>query len=207
RPDDSAGRGVPTTIFFDVGGVLLDDFIDDKVVDLARKYDRDPEMMLELRKKHRPPADAGKISDQDFWRNLLHAVGIEAQSDDFQVDSYMHPIEAGLDLARKLKKAGYRIAILSNDSREIFQKKRELYQFDHLFDDVIVSNEHGVIKPFMEIYKIALQRMNVIAPLSVFIDDRQENLQAAAELGMYTILHLSAQQTQLQLIRMGIDVR
>lgn len=195
-----------TTIFFDVGGVLLVDFIDQKVIDLANKYGKDQAELLKLRKNIRTLADAGKISDNDFWRNLLQEVGIEAVEEDYEVDEYMHPLEEGLVLARKLKVSGYKIAILSNDSREIFKMKREQYKFDELFDDVIVSNEHGFIKPHPELYHIALQRMKVQPHQTVFIDDREDNLIAAKELGIHTILYQNASQAELELVKLGIDL-
>ncbi len=192
------------TIFFDVGGVLLVDFIEQKIVDLARKYGADPSVLLALRNKHRPLADAGKISDQEFWSNLLLELGIKATTEDYEIESYMHPIPEGLQLAERLKKSGYRIAILSNDSREMFNAKRKRFALDDLFEKVIVSNELGFIKPDPQIYHMALQQMNAQPQQSVFIDDREENLAPAKELGMKTILHRSARQTEEQLKKLGI---
>ncbi len=193
-----------TTIFFDVGGVLLDDFIDTKVIDLALKYSKEPADLLQLRREIRPLADAGEISDREFWRALLKAEGVEAAEEDFKVDHLMHPIEEGMELVRRLKQNGCKLAILSNDSAEMFAKKKELFGFAALFDDMIVSSEHGCIKPHPEIYHIALRRMQVRPQEAVFIDDRSENLLVAEKLGMRTVLYHDARQAEMDLIKLGI---
>jgi putative hydrolase of the HAD superfamily len=194
------------TIFFDVGGVLLDDFIELKTTDLALKYGKEPAALLLLRKKMRPLADAGKISDSEFWRSLLRESGVEAVEEDCEIDQYMRPIKEGLDLACRLKQNGYRLAILSNDSKEMFQRKRELFGFDSLFKEIIVSSDYGVIKPNPGLYRIALRRMKVKSQEAIFIDDRPENLVAAEKLGMRTIQYQSAGQAEMELKKMGIDL-
>jgi|GEM_PF-116959 len=197
----------PSVVLFDVGGVLLVDFIDEKVVDLAVKYGKDPAHFLEGRKKIRPLADAGTISDQEFWRRLLLENGVEACEEDYEIDSYLQPIAEGMDLVRRLKVNGYRIAILSNDSREMFRRKRDRFGFDALFDEVIVSNEHGFIKPAPEIYRIALERLAIPPAQAIFIDDRADNLTAAKSFGMHAIQYLNGRQVESELQELGVTFR
>jgi len=91
-------------VYFDVGGVLLEDFIEKKILDLARQYGKNAAEMLQLRKKYRPLADAGKISDMDFWHSVLRDVGVAASEKDCELAAYMRPVAGGLELAKKLKK-------------------------------------------------------------------------------------------------------
>ena len=194
------------TIFFDVGGVILVDFIDRKIIDLAKKYQKDPAKLLKSKAEHRPLADLGKISDPQFWKNILDDNGIKATEDDWVFDSYMQPIDGVLDIIKSLKRNGYRIAILSNDSKEMSAERRQKYQFDSIFNDVIISSEHGVIKPSPEIYRIALKRMQSLPENCIFVDDRQENLNTAAEMGIHTILFQNAEQLKNEMFRLGVNI-
>lgn len=194
------------TIFFDVGGVLLIDFIDDKITDLAQKYHIDTKLLLNARKKYRPLADLGKISDMEFWRKISDHGDIICEEEDWQFDSYLEEIEGMKDLVSALKQNGYDVAILSNDSKEMFTKKRERFNFDKLFNDIIVSSEYGVIKPNPEIYWIALKKINSLPERSVLIDDRSENIKAATDIGMYTVLFQDAEQLKVELYNLGIQL-
>ena len=56
------------------------------------------------------------------------------------------------------------------------------------FELPMASHLLGGQKPDVAIYEAALKKMNARAGGVVFVDDKQENLDAAAALGMYTIL-------------------
>ena len=81
-------------------------------------------------------------------------------------------------LIRDLKRAGYRLYVLSNMSREFidFLRRTEIYG---CFDGEVVSCEEGVVKPEPRIYEILLDE-------TLFIDDRRSNLEAAAAFGIAT---------------------
>ncbi len=194
------------TIFFDVGGVLLVDFIDKKIIDLAKKYYKNPEALLRARKKHRPYADRGQISDSDFWKIMFNEAGIKATKEDWEFDSYMEEIEGTRDIIESLKLNAFDIAILSNDSKEMFIRKRKQFGFDELFDDIIISSDHGVIKPYPEIYWIALKRLKTVPERSVLIDDRLENIKTAADIGMYSIFFQNTEQLREELYELGIHL-
>ena len=57
-----------------------------------------------------------------------------------------------------------------------------------IFDDYVLSYEVGVMKPHARIYDEALKKAGVEAEECVFIDDIEENIQAAQKLGIKGIL-------------------
>ena len=62
--------------------------------------------------------------------------------------------------------------------------------FDDLviaFDDLVISAEVGLAKPDPAIYKLALERLNVEADRTIFVDDFSHNIAAAAEIGMHAV--------------------
>ena len=196
-----------TTIFFDVGGVLLIDFIDWKIKDLAAKYSVEESLLFEAKKNLRPKADAGELSDPDFWKLLLKTVDITADDDDIDLEPYMKKVDGGLDIVNKLKESGYKIAILSNDSVEMSNHRRQKYGFDNIFDHIIISCYHHVIKPNRRIYEIALEEMNVTPEESVFIDDRKENVDTANSVGITGIFFENSTQVTNRLKELRINIK
>jgi 2-haloacid dehalogenase len=101
-----------------------------------------------------------------------------------------------LALLADLQKAGYKTFGLSNWSAETFPPTREAHPFFNTLDGIVLSSEVKVCKPDPEIYRILLKRYGLLPAESVFIDDRQENIDAADALGIHTILFQTAQQVR-----------
>ncbi len=88
-------------------------------------------------------------------------------------------------LIADLKSAGYRLFVLSNMSREFIDFLRQQPVYKN-FDGEVVSCEEGVVKPMPEIYDILLGRYNLVPQETIFIDDREENVEAARRKGIAT---------------------
>jgi 2-haloacid dehalogenase len=63
----------------------------------------------------------------------------------------------------------------------------------------VVSGDEKVVKPDPAIYRILLDRFGVDPTSSVFVDDRQENVDAAAALGFHAVLFTDAQSLRASL--------
>lgn len=94
----------------------------------------------------------------------------------------IRPTEKLID---ELKVAGYKLYVLSNMSREFidFLRKQKVYEN---FDGDVVSCEVGIVKPMPEIYDLLLKRFDLDPAETIFIDDRKENVDAAAAKGIAT---------------------
>jgi len=93
------------------------------------------------------------------------------------------PIAPTERLLGDLKRAGYRLYVLSNMSREFIDFLRRMPVYAH-FDGEVVSCEERVVKPERRIYEILLDRYGLAPEATLFIDDRRANVEAAAELGI-----------------------
>lgn len=89
-------------------------------------------------------------------------------------------------LIADLKAAGYKLYVLSNMSREFIDYLRQQPVYRH-FDGEIVSCEEGMVKPQPEIFDLLLQRFDLDPAQTLFIDDRKENVEAAALKGINTV--------------------
>ena len=89
-------------------------------------------------------------------------------------------------LIADLKAAGYKLYVLSNMSRKFIDFLRQQPVYRH-FDGEVISCEEGVAKPQPEIYELLLQRFDLNPAETLFIDDRKENVEAAAAKGIRTV--------------------
>jgi putative hydrolase of the HAD superfamily len=90
---------------------------------------------------------------------------------------------------RRLRAAGLRTGLLTNNILEARDFWRPLLPLDELFDDVVDSCEVGLRKPDERIYRLALERLGVDDPAeAVFLDDWPGNVEAARRFGMAGIV-------------------
>jgi epoxide hydrolase-like predicted phosphatase len=95
---------------------------------------------------------------------------------------------AMIDAVREVRDAGIRTALLTNNAREWEDEWRALIPVDELFDVVVDSSRVGLRKPDPAIYTLTCDRLGVDAVDCLFIDDLACNVDAAAALGMRTLL-------------------
>jgi len=94
-------------------------------------------------------------------------------------------IHETVDILDKLiSKKQYKIVALTNWSHETFPIALNRFEFLHRFEGIVVSGEEKTRKPFKEIYEITLNRFNIKAEQSIFIDDNSRNIEAAVALGI-----------------------
>jgi 2-haloacid dehalogenase len=109
------------------------------------------------------------------------------------------PIHGTVEILQRLKQADYPLYVLSNFSAEKFVHMRDDYPWVALFDDVILSGEHGLIKPDPAFYQLALQRIGRSAQECLFIDDVLPNIESARRLGLPSIHFQSPSQLEREL--------
>ncbi len=81
----------------------------------------------------------------------------------------------------------YKVVALTNWSHETFPVALKKFEFLQWFDGIIVSGEEKTRKPFNDIYELTLNRFNLKAENSLFIDDNLRNVDAANQLGINAI--------------------
>ena len=96
---------------------------------------------------------------------------------------YQEEVAPTANLVEELKDRGYNLYVLSNMSREYIDFLRKLPVFRY-FDKQIISCEEQLVKPEREIYELLLSRYGLNPAETIFVDDRKENVEAAAELGI-----------------------
>lgn len=143
--------------------------------------------------------ETGKINTQAF-RNKLKKV-FQVNVSDNEIDKAWNAMLGDTPL-EKLKfvsnlRPKFKTFILSNTNKihinwiyDYFQKKYNQNDLGAFFDDVYLSHEIGFRKPEPAAYEFILNKHELKASETLFIDDKKENIEGAEVLGIRTI-HLT----------------
>lgn len=137
--------------------------------------------------------ETGRMTEADFLGRLEEAmladlgrrVSLERFAETWWAALRLN--EELLDYYRELRARGVALAICTNNVREWEPRWRAMLPVDELFDVVVDSAFVGVRKPDRRIYEITLERLGRPAARAVFVDDVEENVAAAAELGLHGV--------------------
>ncbi len=113
------------------------------------------------------------------------------------------PQEDMLELARALQHR-YQVGLLSNTSALHWEYLCKTYQLDSIGDGAVTSFGARAMKPAAEIYLHAEKQFNLTPEHSVFIDDIEENVEAARARGWQGIHHTSYGETIQALEALGV---
>ncbi len=116
------------------------------------------------------------------------------------------PIEGTVKLKQDLMDAGIRICAITNFSAEKWVVATAIHPFLADFDAVIVSGDEKLLKPDPAIYRLLYDRHGVNPASAVFIDDRQDNVDASIATGMRAIRFVDPAQARADLAALGLPV-
>ena len=176
-------------ILFDVGGVLAlgensrlenGKFIPSGVhLNMAKKLNISIDQYIDSIDTAYVSAITGKLSKKEVIETLSKNFGVSSKKlKRLYIDSYKKNFKQNKELFNKLfklKKQGYKIAILSDQwflSKEALMPKK-LYKH---FDEVIVSCDVGIRKPNQKIYQLAVKKLN-FSPKEILFNKVQDKLE------------------------------
>lgn len=110
------------------------------------------------------------------------------------------------ELLHDLNAAGIRLWGLTNFTTKYVDAAHELFADLALLRDTVISSEERLLKPDPEIYRRAIMRFGVTAQSTVFFDDKQANVDAAAELGLHGIRFTDAVHARELLCARGVAI-
>lgn len=103
-----------------------------------------------------------------------------------------------------LKKKGYRLMILSNFSEKALRECADELDYIEKVDDPVISCKIKMIKPAPEIFKYLLDNYKVKPENAVFIDDNEDNINAAKAFSINTILFTGREDADRELAKLGV---
>ncbi len=186
-----------TDIVFDLGKVLVPfdwdiafrRFRPHVSPTIAALLDHDRKAFVDLLREPSAALETGQIDFHRYWKIVTDIVGIQLSEQEFRriwCDIFWEDkemISLGRDLSRH-----YRSWLASNTSQAHYEWIVESFPNVVFYREAALSFELGVMKPSREYYQKALNLFGIKPGSAVFIDDLEENVDAAIEFGMIGIL-------------------
>lgn len=200
-----------TTLFFDVGGVLLTNGWDrHSRRHCVESFGLDYE---EFRDRHEFVADAfetGRMTIDDYLDRTVFY-----RERDFTIEAFRaamvaesQPFPEALAVVEELASTGrYLLATLNNESAELNQARIEAFDLRRSFIAFFSSGFLGVKKPDQAIYRLALQMTQRRPSECVFVDDRDLNLECAIREGMQVVHYQNPGQLRRELGALGVELQ
>ncbi|MDE2669080.1 MAG: HAD family phosphatase [Chloroflexota bacterium] len=132
----------------------------------------------------------GRISDRAVWRAAAIASLAEHCGDRAEglfEEWYARPValhQPNIELANALQAAGVRVGLLSNAAPDLETRLSTDFFVGIEFDDRVISGLVGLAKPDPAIYHLAAERIGLPETACFFIDDLEQNVEAARGVGM-----------------------
>jgi putative hydrolase of the HAD superfamily len=184
----------PAGLILDYGNVLSRVQDQTWMDEAARRLGADATAFRAAYWRHRHAYDDG-LSAADYWRRVVTAARAAAPlaPDDVaaliasDVASWSVYHDEVWALAARFRAAGGRTALLSNSGPEVMARVRAEHPLEARFDVVVNSCEVGLAKPDPRIFRLCLERLGLPAGAALFVDDRADNVEAAAGVGLQTL--------------------
>jgi putative hydrolase of the HAD superfamily len=172
----------------------------------------DADRFLSSWQRHRLSYDLGEVSADEFWRRVGSEgerdfdVSVLAQLRSEDAACWAVPNTALVAWLEALRIAGLRVALLSNIPREQWAALKDGLTWLSLCDVVVLSYELGLAKPNPEVYRRCLEQLSLTAAEVLFVDDRPDNVAAAAALGINAVLFTTVDDLRCELTHYSEDL-
>ena len=200
-----------TTLFLDIGGVLLTNGWDHNIrTRAAEKFGLDQEEMNERHHLTFDTYEEGKLSLDGYLDRVVFYQDRSFSREEFKAFMYAQsqPFPEMIGLIRGLKSQyGLEIAAVSNEGRELTMYRVQQFNLGSVIDFFISSCFVHYRKPDEDMYRIALDIAQVGPERVVYIDDRAMVGEVARGLGIGGIIHTGYETTRTALEGLGLPLK
>ncbi|HMO66599.1 MAG TPA: HAD family phosphatase [Verrucomicrobiota bacterium] len=195
-------------VVFDLGKVLLDF---DYAPVLRRLAATGRASLADIRRQLDQGAllhayERGELTAAEFHRAVAEATGSTLGYDEFAqlFADIFTGIPEMIALHAALRGAGVPTFIFSNTNGLAVEHVRRTFAFFNAFDGHVLSYEHGVMKPHARLYEVVEQLAGRRGAELVYLDDRAENVAAAAARGWRVVHHADPATSRAALRAFGL---
>ena len=198
-----------TTLFLDVGGVLLTNGWDHHARRRAAKHFK--LQWAEMEERHNlnfATFEEGKLTLEEYLGRVVfyqRRPFTRAQFRRFMF-AQSKPYLAMIDLFAQLKvQHGLKIAVVSNESREVNAYRIRKFKLDRFVNSFVSSCFVHIRKPDADIFRLALDIAQAPARQVLYIENTPMFVQIAEGLGIRSILHTDYKSTCAKLTSFGFE--
>jgi epoxide hydrolase-like predicted phosphatase len=197
-------------IIFDLGRVLVKVDLKPFIYQFSKAFNIEPDTL----KKNKDDGvhldfQAGKITGEDFHRitceNFNQAVPIDRFKDIWS-SMLAGAVEGTAEIVNKLVEKDYTLSLLSNTDPWHFQYCEKNIAALQKFERKFLSYDLRMRKPDAEIFLTVAEKLAAKPEQCLFIDDLEENIEAAKSLNFHTVLFQNAEQLRNELRETGIGL-
>ena len=200
-----------TTLFLDIGGVLLTNGWDNNIrKHAADKFSLDYEEMNERHHLTFDTYEEGKLSLDEYLNRVVFFQERSFSREEFKAFMYAQsqPFPEMIELIRGLKtQHGLQVAAVSNEGRELTVYRVQQFKLSTFINFFVSSCFVHYRKPDTDMYRIALDIAQVSPQQVVYIDDRPMFVEVAQGLEIRGIIHKGYETTRKALEAMGLALR
>jgi putative hydrolase of the HAD superfamily len=198
-------------VVFDYGNVLcLEQTLEDMKA-MALVCGIPHERFSKLYWKLRPPYDRGDIDGPAYWTAVVDQQELGLSRDQIATlikidcESITRPNPGAVQWAKLLHDEGFPLSLLSNMPLELSRHVTRYFPGLSTFEHLIYSCNYRSVKPELAIYRKCLELLKAAPQDILYLDDRVENLEAAARLGINSVLFDTVEKTTSR-IESGFDI-
>jgi putative hydrolase of the HAD superfamily len=188
-------------VVFDYGNVLcLEQTLED-MKGMALVCGIPHDRFSELYWKLRAPYDRGDTDGPAYWTAVAGQQQVGLSNDQIATlikldsESIVRPNQGAVQWAKLLHHEGIPLTLLSNMPLELSRHVTTSFPSLSTFQNLIYSCDYGSIKPELAIFRNCLELLKVYPQDILYLDDRAENVEAAAHLGINSVLFDTVEKT------------
>ena len=197
-----------TTLFLDIGGVLLTNGWDHDIrIHASEKFGLDNKEMDERHHLTFDTYEEGKLSLDEYLNRVVFYQDRSFSREEFKAFMYAQsqPFPEMIELMRGLKtQYGLQVAAVSNEGRELTVYRVQQYKLGTFIDFFVSSCFVHYRKPDADMYRIALDIAQARPEQVIYIDDRPMFVEVAQGLGIQGIIHKQYRTTKEALGTIGL---
>jgi FMN phosphatase YigB (HAD superfamily) len=195
-------------VVFDLGKVLVDFDYSIAVRKIAGRAKMAAEGLANFM-VHAPlllKYESGMLTTSQFFEEVCSITGFCGDLDEFAslFGDIFTPIEPMIEVQQNLRRQGFATFIFSNTNELAIRHIRKTFPFFGGFDDLILSYEHGAMKPDSKLYEVLERRSGHQGDKILYLDDRLENIEAGKARGWRVILHETPEKSAAGLRQLGL---
>ena len=169
---------------FDMGGVVsLNTDVGEQI---AERLEFDTGQLWGLMREEIVSLMAGSITTEEFWRRFSWKSGRQVDEDLWALTFQPRSNREVIETIHALKTEA-RVVVGTNTIEPHYLVHSRNGDYD-IFDRVYASHQIGLVKPDPAFYTHILDREDCAPAETVFVDDAEENVEAARKLGIHGLL-------------------
>jgi putative hydrolase of the HAD superfamily len=160
---------------------------------------------MKLYERNRRKYDRGDLNAERYWFSFADEPGLGLRADQipllrkWDVEMWSNTNSLMIDWLEAVHQSGVRTALLSNMPDDMIARVRDSFSWISHFDCMVFSYEEHLTKPEAAIYERCIEELGTSPGQTLFVDDRDVNVQAAQNLGIQAIRFESVRQLRAQL--------